>query len=144
MVDNINYVNRGYTYNTLTGKWQRVTTVNDFQQIAGRVGSAGTTELVIASGTPTSNKDLYVTTVTFSNQSGTAAAFAISNANSTINYQYVASGAQVQLIGAAKDPLFKVANGDTLGMVVINPVANGTYTASVTANRVTIDGKIEP
>lgn len=143
MVDNTNLIQRQYEYNTLTGKWQRVEVTNDFQQIAGRVGSASTTEVVIASGTPTASKDLYGTTVSFSNQSSTNCTFAVSNNNSTIMYEIVAAGGNYTLNGGA-NPLFKVNNTQTVALVVVNPVANGTYSAFMTSNRCTIDSKIEP
>lgn len=143
MTDNTNLIQRQYEYNTLTGKWQRVEVTNDFQQIAGRTGSAGTTEVVITSGTPTANKDLYATTVSFSNQTGTACTFAVSNNNSTIMYELVAAGANYTLNGGA-NPLFKVGNTNTVALVVVNPTANGTYSAFMTANRCSIDSKIEP
>ena len=143
MVDNTNYMHRNYEYNTLTGKWQRVTIVNDFQQIAGRVGSAGTSEIVIASGTPTGTKDLHANTISVSNQTGTACHFAVSNNNSTIMYELVAAGGNYTL-NSGQVPLFKVGNGNTVAIVAINPTANGTYSAFMTSKRVTIDSKIEP
>lgn len=144
MVDNTNYMHRNYEYNTLTGKWQRVTIVNDFQQIAGRVGSAATTELTIASGTPSSNKDMYITAISFTNEdSGTACAYAFTLGNSTIGYGVAANGT-TDIINSTKDYLAKVGNGESFKILAVNPVSNGTYSAFATGTRKTIDSKIEP
>ena len=141
MVDNTNIMRRGYTYNGLTGKFQRDIINNDIQNISGRVAGAGA-DIVIATGDAPSNQDIYPYSISLGTPG--AVTFAIVNNGSTIGYEYFSSAGDKTITLDNDSPLCRVTTGNTFEIIAMSAVSGSTYVAWAACKRVPTDSYIEP